>query len=204
MTEPSTTVEISEARQQKLRARIEELSQELFELHKLSPDEVEEIKESLFNGMKILSEARMPFPFTQKETMAILREPMKESWLHPMVNLSHKLLAHHQVVIDPFMLTGMDEEDGVTNSVVCRCFYGTVRIKEDEIRVYTNWDRGGMCEEEVENLVAIHKSPEWLKELYPQLVVIADRQTQVGVKTYDVPVKVRIKTPEPECSGPGM
>lgn len=177
---------------------------DIFTKHNITPEDANEIMDQMAAASKIVQDAKMPFPFTQKDTMATLREPMTESWLHPLANLTHKLLRHHQIVIDPFLVGGVDREteDGPSTGIVCACFYATVRIKEDDIKVYSNWDRGGMCPENVEFLVAIHPTPDYLKKLLPQLEAIVQEQMGEGCKTYDVPKKVRLRLPEHEHSGP--
>lgn len=182
------------------------LLREIISKHNLTPAEAAEIFDSMKDAAGRVKEARMPFPFTQKETMSILRQPMTESWLHPLANLTHKLLNHHEVVNDPFLVGGIDREgeDGPSLGVVCACFYATVRIKEDEIKVYSNWDQGGMCPEYIENLVAIHPTPDYIKDLLPQLEAIVQEQASEGCRTYDVPKKVRLRLPQPEQSGPSL
>jgi hypothetical protein len=179
---------------------------DLIARHNLTPDEAAEIIDTMKETSKRIKDARMPYPFTQRETMLTLLQPMSESWLHPLANLTHKLLKHHQVVNEPFLIGGIDREtdNGPSLGVVCACFYATVRIKEDEIKVYSNWDRGGMCPEDLENLVAIHPTPNYIKEMLPQLEAIAQEQMGEGCKTDEVPKKVRLRLPEPELSGPGL
>lgn len=188
------------------RAKAFEIITNLIKKNGLTPDEVNDVMNGLQESISRIREARMPFPFSQKETMAILREPMKESWLHPLANLSHKLIAKHAGVIEPFLVGGVDRESegAPSKGVVCACFYATVRIKEDEIRVYDNFGMGGMCPEETEFLAAIHPTPDYIKALLPQLEAIVDQQSREGCKTYDVPKKVRLRFPEPELDGPGV
>lgn len=182
------------------------LLRDLIAKHNLSPEEVVEVYENVKATAKRVKEAKMPFPFTERETMLTLFQPMTESWLHPLANLTHKLLKHHQVVNEPFLIGGIDREtdSGPSLGVVCACFYATVRIKDDEIRVYSNWDRGGMCPEDDDNLVAIHPTPDYIKDLLPQLEAIVQEQMGEGCKTYDVPKRVRLKRLQPELDGPGM
>ena len=179
---------------------------DLIAKHNLTPDEAAEIIDTMKETSKRIKEARMPYPFTERETMLTLFQPMTESWLHPLANLTHKLLKHHQVVNEPFLIGGIDREtdNGPSLGVVCACFYATVRIKEDEIKVYSNWDRGGMCPEDPENLVAIHPTPDYIKDILPQLESIVQEQMGEGCVTYDVPKRVRLKRPQPELDGPGL
>lgn len=180
-----------------------DILRDIFTKHNLTPEEAKEVMDQMAAGAKIVQEAKMDYPFTDRETMVTLFEPMTHSWLHPLVNLAHKLLRHHQIVVDPFMIGGIDRETegGPSKGVVCSCFYATVRFKEDDIKVYSNWDRGGMCPEDVEFLVAIHPTPDYIKKLLPQLEAIAEEQLSEGCKEYDVPKRVRLKRPAHDHSG---
>jgi polyhydroxyalkanoate synthesis regulator phasin len=183
-----------------------QILKEMVKKHNLSSEEVYELLDNVHRGAEIVAEAKMPFPFTKKETLTTLRADMTESWLHPLGNLAHRLMEHHNIVEKPFLIGGVDKENesGTPNGVVCMCYYSTVRITPDEIKVYSNWDAGGMCPEIVENLVAIHPTPDYIRDLYPQLEAIVDEQAKEGCKTYDVPKKVRLRLPEREMSGPGL
>jgi hypothetical protein len=198
--------ETAEARAARLKSFFDKVDTVLAEKYGATPEELAEAKDQILASLDILAGAKMPFPFTQKETMAILTAPIEHSWLHPITNLSHKLLLHHNVVNEPFMIGGVDKEEGDEKSkgIVCQCFYATVRVKENEIRVYSNWDAGGMCDETIEHLVAIHPTPAYLAELMPQLEQIALTQLGQPVQQYDQPLKIRLKLPQPECAGPGL
>jgi hypothetical protein len=201
-----TTPESAEERQARLKTFFDKISTVLTEKYGASVEDLEEAKGQILASLDIMASARMPFPFTEKETMAILKAPIEHSWLHPITNLSHKLLLHHNVVNEPFMIGGVDKEEGDEKSkgIVCQCFYATVRVKADEIRVYSNWDAGGMCDETIEHLVAIHPTPAYMTALMPQLEQIAVTQLSQPVTVYDQPLKIRLKLPQPECSGPGL
>jgi hypothetical protein len=193
-------------RRERLRSRLAELSTVLVEKYGVHPEDLDMVREEMMDTIDRLAQAHMPFPFTEKETMAILKAPITESWLHPITNLAHKLLMHHQVINEPYMIGGVDKEEGAKESkgVVCMCYYATVRVKPDEIRVYSNWDAGGMCAETIEHLVAVHPTPDYMAALLPQLEQIADTQMRQPIQTYEEPLKVRLKLPEPECAGPGL
>lgn len=204
MTETLDTNAAAEERRARLRSRLEELNTVLVEKYGATPEDLVEVREQVLESMEIIANAHMPFPFSQKETMAIIKAPIVESWLHPITNLAHKLLMHHQVVNEPYMIGGVDKDDEKNHGIVCQCFYATVRVKADEIRVYSNWDAGGMCDETIEHLLAIHPTPAYLSDLFPQLEQIAERQMSQPTQTYDTPLKIRLKLPQPECSGPGL
>ncbi|MBI6882741.1 hypothetical protein [Pseudomonas putida] len=174
--------------------------------YNLTPDELRDVLDHLKATAEIVKAAKQPFPFNQKETMSILREPMTHSWLHPLTNLAHKLLRHHEVVDEPYMVGGLDQEPGseASKGVVCMCFYATVRFQPDEIRVYSNHGMGGMCPEDEINLVGIHKAPDFLKQLYPQLEQIADQQMRLPIAEYETPKRVNIRMAELESSGPQL
>lgn len=195
---PASTVEDPSRKEKAL-----QLFADVLAKYDLTPDELRDVLDHLKTTSEIVKAAKQPFPFSQKETIAILREPMTHSWLHPLTNLAHKLLRHHDVVDEPYMVGGLDQEPGseTSNGVVCMCFYATVRFQPDEIRVYSNHGMGGMCPEEDINLVGIHKTPDFLKQLYPQLEQIADQQMRIPVTEYETPKKVSIRLPQLESTG---
>lgn len=154
-----------------------------------------------------IAEATEPFPFDEKTTLEILREPMIASWCHPLANLATKLVVHHKAVNEePFMIGGVErDEAGASKGVVSACFYGTVRFTPDEIIVYSNWGEGNMCPEKMVNLAAIHPAPAAYKALYSQLEAIADEQMQIGCTDYNPPKKVKLRLPHPsEDLTPGL
>lgn len=193
---------IDDALKAKYKATIDEYRTEMISRFKATPEQVEKCVQILLKHYSVQDQATREFPFSRDETLKALMQPMVSTTNHPLTNLAHKILTHYKIVDDPHMLTNISGDRANSFGVICQCFYGTVRFSKSNITVFSNWDEGNMCAETEENLAAIIPMPQYLSAMYSRLVEIAQEQGKHGVKSHNPPLKVVLRTPQPESEIP--
>lgn len=128
-------------------------------------------KGSLLQGLTSrMDDVTRPFPFDKMTTLKIIFKPMEESWCHPLVNLSQKLLEHHGL--------GNDSDNNSVHPTVEQAEVNPVKVATvnfTSLGIFVYDDEGASVDPEANphSLVGFYRYPEHLAEKMPKLRELA-------------------------------
>lgn len=130
------------------------------------PEQVGAVMGGLSARMAVVTQ---PFPFDKLETLKIIGKPMEDSWSHPLVKLSQRLLQHH----------GLDYESEHASESVEQGFgaqqkTASLNFTGHGIFIYSDdkpsYEIGGSFD----NLIGFYEYPTYLADKMPRLMELAE------------------------------
>jgi hypothetical protein len=110
-----------------------------------------------------------PFPFDKLETLKIIGKPMVNSWSHPLVSLSQRLLKHHGLDYESEQASAsVGHGSGVPRKTASLSFtaHGIFVYSDDK----PSYDLDGSFD----NLIGFYQYPSYLADKMPRLMELAE------------------------------
>lgn len=125
---------------------------------------------SLIGGLsERIAVVTQPFPLDKIETLRIIGRPMEESWSHPLVKLSQRLLQHHGLNYESeHDSASLGEGDGTPRKSASLKFTGL------GIFVYSEDKSGPELNDPFDNLIGFYQYPSFLADKMPRLMELAE------------------------------
>jgi hypothetical protein len=110
-----------------------------------------------------------PFPFDKLETLKIIGKPMHDSWQHPLVSLSERLLQHHGLHYESEHASpSVEQGNGAPKNTASLSFTG------HGIFVYNDDKPSFELDGSFDNLIGFYQYPSFLVDKMPRLMELAE------------------------------